>query len=118
MRWSLRRGTRHADGRAPTAAPSAPVSGAPAAPDPGWRAVPPIASSWSDRTPLTTSPLTPRASLATPAEAPAPPSVSPPQAPPRREPAVEATTEAGARFREALANLHTSGLPRYVSPTE
>ncbi len=29
------------------------------------------------------------------------------------EPPVEAMTEAGARFREALANLHKSGLPRY-----
>jgi hypothetical protein len=40
------------------------------------------------------------------------------QYPSRPEHEVEATTDAGARFREALANLHKSGLPRYVSPSE
>ena len=35
---------------------------------------------------------------------------------PRPEAPVEARTEAGAKFREALANLHSSGLPRYESP--
>ena len=44
------------------------------------------------------------------------PSTSPP-APIRPDPAAEATTEAGARFREALANLHKSGHPRYESPS-
>jgi hypothetical protein len=54
------------------------------------------------------------------------PSVPPPasstpfgqQSAPRPDPRVEAKTDAGTRFREALANLHTSGLPRYVSPSE
>jgi Domain of unknown function (DUF4157) len=48
--------------------------------------------------------------------APAPPPTAPVPvqhhpAPPA--PSVEATTDAGARFREALANLHSSGHPRY-----
>ncbi|HZC70607.1 MAG TPA: hypothetical protein VE442_07935, partial [Jatrophihabitans sp.] len=42
----------------------------------------------------------------------------PSQVAPRSEPAVEAMTDAGARFREALANLHNSGHPRYISPSE
>ncbi|HKC28963.1 MAG TPA: hypothetical protein VKB75_13205, partial [Jatrophihabitans sp.] len=54
---------------------------------------------------------------------PAPPPAAPAspvftQYPSRPDPEVQATTDAGARFREALANLHNSGLPRYVSPSD
>jgi len=60
-------------------------------------------------------PLAPPAALAPP---PTPTPLPAPAAPRRPEPQVEAMTDAGARFREALANLHNSGLPRYVSPSE
>jgi hypothetical protein len=47
-----------------------------------------------------------------------PPSFFPQPGMPRAEPPVEATTDAGTRFREALANLSKSGLPEYVSPSD
>ncbi len=56
-----------------------------------------------------------------PVAAAAPPPPPPPQQslfpgpqPVRPDPQVEAMTEAGARFREALANLHKRGAPDYV----
>ncbi|MDT4940701.1 MAG: hypothetical protein QOJ34_790, partial [Pseudonocardiales bacterium] len=49
--------------------------------------------------------------------APAPPAVVHAPQPSRSDP-FDTSTEAGTRFREALANLHNSGLPRYVSPSE
>src|SRR4051812_39554439 len=54
--------------------------------------------------------------VAAPVAPPPPPPQSPfgPSAPLRADPPVQAAaTEAGARFREALANLHNSGHPRY-----
>ena len=206
MRWSLRRGKQDADAPAEQA-PAAPGSSAPAISDPGWRAVAPMAGSWSTSAPLTSSgdpstvrpleprrgtayvphdadgtgdpvapepgrvaglavaravvtptvpvvepapyalvqpplrhaptrPLVERSSLTRATEeyvgepvAPAPPVAPRPPAasespifgspaPRRADPVVEAATDAGARFQEALANLHRSGLPRYVSPSE
>lgn len=42
----------------------------------------------------------------------------PPPVPRSAQPPADATTDAGARFREALANLRQSGLPEYVSGGE
>ncbi len=203
MRWpqvgrNRRRGDRGAGDPVSTSGAPAPGSGAPAA-DPGWAALPPIASTWSARTPLTTPlptvrppltqeprrraagrplagsddlapepgrvvglaavvrppapvpapetpsayfreqpplrhavarPLTEHAPLTeatdayvgeplAPAPPPAPPALPTPMPRPATPaPPVDAATDAGARFREALANLHNSGLPRYVSPSE
>jgi len=58
--------------------------------------------------PVAPTPVTPPPAEPAPAPRPSWPS----------DPAVEARTDAGARFQEALANLHKSGLPRYVSPSE
>ncbi|MDT4931372.1 MAG: hypothetical protein QOF92_4239 [Pseudonocardiales bacterium] len=203
MRWPFRRGDQGAGAHVEADAQPAPPAAAPAAaPEPGWTSLPPIASTWAAKTPLTAAPHQIRAPLtqeparrtpvATPAEgapepgrviglaaviapqpaeperpSPARPAyfreqpplrhvtarpltehpplmeatddfVGPPVAPvsapapvratpttffpqrdgPRPDPAAEASTDAGARFREALANLGRSGLPEYIPRDE
>src|SRR3954453_18139313 len=67
MRWrSKRRGDRDAGGHVTSDGPPAPSSTVPGNGDQGWSALPPIASTWSPRTPLTATPTTPITALRPP----------------------------------------------------